>query len=155
MKQFSIILLLSVSTFFYSCKKDCVEPQQETYSLIKPKEEYQLGFKPIADQDFYVLRSGPEFQDILIRKFRYSGNYFFNGEKDMVIGVGVYIDHIGYEPLIYEVKEYKQKGVIKIEVKAKERFTIIEPRPGFLWIWINIPKSDFKIEKSITYEQAN
>lgn len=137
MKSIKYIFCLSVVfslLLMFSCRKNCIEPQKTEYSLIIPKESYQVGFTVNASKTFYIIKSIDEFEDILINQFKYSGNYRYSGETEMVIGLGVYIDHLGYEPLSFQVKEYTQKGVIEIDVQVKEKYKILNHNPGFRWI---------------------
>jgi|AntAceMinimDraft_12_1070368.scaffolds.fasta_scaffold222888_1 hypothetical protein len=153
MKFWIITIVLLSSLLLFSCKEKCEEPiSEEEFSLITPKEIYQVGFKKQSSKDLIVIENYAEFEEVLLGEFGYSGNYRYNEASDLVIGIGVYLDHLLYEPLEYDIRKYEKGNEIEVVIKVKERYQLVKNNPGYRWIWVNIPKSNATVKAVRNYE---
>ena len=160
MKKFTTLIFLLVigltTVTLHSCKDDCDEPiPEDKFSIINPKEIYEIGFRKSSLSDFYVINNYKEFEDVLLGIFGYRGSYRYNGSSDLIVGIGVYVDHLGFEPLAYEIKKYIDTDEIEIVITAKEKYKSERENPGYHWVWLNIPKTTAKIEAIRHYELVN
>lgn len=73
--------MLSIGMLVNGCKEECPELElAEVYTLITPKETYEVGFKKDCEEDFYVLNDYDDLESVLIQKFGYGGNFKYAGE---------------------------------------------------------------------------